>query len=95
MALAAFATQHGGITMLNNNQLNTARKIILALKPVEEIMKIISTSSANITPTRVNGLLSHLHRPTASELARKRKIDKNLPMNNGGSRPSVSWHITQ
>ena len=47
MALAAYATQHGGITMLNNNQLNITRNII-ALKPVEEITKIISTSSACI-----------------------------------------------
>ena len=49
MALTAYATEHGGITMLNNNQLNIARKIILALKPVEEIMKIVSTSSACIS----------------------------------------------
>ena len=35
--------------LLNNNQLNIARKIILALKPVGEIMKIISTSSACIS----------------------------------------------
>ena len=46
MALAAYATEHGGITMLNNNQLDIARKIISTLKPVEEITKIISTSSA-------------------------------------------------
>ena len=46
---AAYATEHGGITILNNNQLDIARKIILALKPVEEIMKIISTSSACIS----------------------------------------------
>ena len=35
--------------MLNNNQLDIARKIILARKPVEEITKIISTSSACIS----------------------------------------------
>ena len=49
MTLAAYATEHGGITMLNNNQLDITRKIILALKPVKEIMKIISTSSASIS----------------------------------------------
>ena len=49
MALAAYATEHGGITMLNHNQLDIARKIISALKPVEEITKIISTSSACIS----------------------------------------------
>ena len=49
MALTAYATDHGGITMLNNNQYDIARKIILALKPVEEITKIITTSSACIS----------------------------------------------
>ena len=49
MALTAYATEHGGITMLNNNQINIATKIILAFKPVEEIMKIISTSSVCIS----------------------------------------------
>ena len=49
MVLAAYATEHGGITMLNNNQLDIARKIISTLKPVEEITKIISTSSACIS----------------------------------------------
>ena len=49
MALTAYATEHGGITMPNNNQYDIARKIILALKPVEEIMKIITTSSACIS----------------------------------------------
>ena len=49
MALAAYATEHRGITMLNDNQLDIARKIISALKPVEEITKIISTSSACIS----------------------------------------------
>ena len=49
MALAASATEHGGITMLNNNQLDIVRKITLALNPVEEIMNIISTSSVCIS----------------------------------------------
>ena len=49
MALAAYATQHGGITMLNNNQLNIARNITSALKPVKKITKNISTSSACIS----------------------------------------------
>ena len=49
MALAAYATGHEGITILSNNQLDIARKIVLALKPVEEITKIISTSSACIS----------------------------------------------
>ena len=44
MALAAYATEQGGITILNNNQLNI--KIALALKPIEETTKIISTSLA-------------------------------------------------
>ena len=49
MALAAYATEHGGITMLSSNQLDMARKIISALKPIEEITKIISTNSACIS----------------------------------------------
>ena len=49
IALAAYATEHGGITMLSSNQLDMARKIILALKPIEEITKIISTNSACIS----------------------------------------------
>ena len=35
--------------MLSNNQLDIVRKIILALKPVEEITNIISTSLACIS----------------------------------------------
>ena len=49
MILAAYATEHEGIIMLNSNQLDIARKIRLALKPVEEITKIISTSSTCIS----------------------------------------------
>ena len=49
MALAAYATEHGGITMLSSNQLDMARKIISALKPIEEITKIISTNFACIS----------------------------------------------
>ena len=49
MALAAFTTEHGGIAMLSNDQLDMARKIISALKPIEEIAKIISTNSACIS----------------------------------------------
>ena len=49
MTLAAYATEQGGITILNNNQLNI--KIVLALnyKPIEETTKIISTSLACIS----------------------------------------------
>ena len=35
ISLAAYATEPGGNTMLNGNQLDIARKIISALKPVE------------------------------------------------------------
>ena len=35
--------------MLSNNQLDMVRKIISALKPIEEITKIISTNSACIS----------------------------------------------
>ena len=42
MALAAYATEHGGITMLTANQLEIARKVIAALEPIEEITKMIS-----------------------------------------------------
>ena len=48
MTLAAYATEHGDITMLISTQLDIARKIISALKPVEEITKKISTNSACI-----------------------------------------------
>ena len=48
MALAAYAIEHGGIT-LSSTQLDIARKIISALKPVEEIAKIIFTNSACIS----------------------------------------------
>ena len=44
ISLAAYATEPGVITMLNSNQLNIARKIISAIKPVEKITKIVSTS---------------------------------------------------
>ena len=49
MALATYATEHGGIIMLSSNQLDIARKVISALKPIEEITKIISTNSACIS----------------------------------------------
>ena len=49
MALATYATEHGGIRMLSSTQLDMARKIIPALKPVEEVTKIISTNSARIS----------------------------------------------
>ena len=49
MALAAYATKHGGITMLTPNQIDLTRKIIAALEPVEEITKMISKDSASIS----------------------------------------------
>ena len=48
MALAAYATEHGGITMLNSHQLDIIRKLIALLKPIEEVAKMISTNSACI-----------------------------------------------
>ena len=49
MALAAYATEHGGITMLSPNQIELTRKLIAALEPVEEITKMISTDAASIS----------------------------------------------
>ena len=49
MALAAYATEYGGITMLTLNQIELTRKIIVALEPVEEITKMISTDAASIS----------------------------------------------
>ena len=49
MALAAYGTEHGGITMLTPNQIDLNRKIIAALEPVEEITKMISKDSASIS----------------------------------------------
>ena len=48
-ALAAYATEHGGITMLTPNQIELTRKLIVALEPVEEITKMISTDTASIS----------------------------------------------
>ena len=48
-ALAAYSTEHGGITMLNSYQLDIIRKLIALLKPIEEITKMISTNSACIS----------------------------------------------
>ena len=42
MASAAYATEHGGITMLIPNQTDLTRKIIAALEPIEDISKMIS-----------------------------------------------------
>ena len=49
MALAAYATEHGGIIMLNSHQLEIVRKVILVLKPIEGVTNIISTNSACIS----------------------------------------------
>ncbi|XP_065891626.1 zinc finger BED domain-containing protein 4-like [Dysidea avara] len=49
MALAAYATEHGGITMLTPNQIDLTKKIIAVLEPVEEITKMISKDSASIS----------------------------------------------
>ena len=49
IALAAYATEHGGITMLNSHHLEIVRKAVLILKPVEEVTKIISKNSACIS----------------------------------------------
>ena len=48
-ALAAYATEHGGITMLTPNQIELTRKLIVAFEPVEEITKMISTDTASIS----------------------------------------------
>ena len=42
MALAAYATEHGGITMLNSHQLEIVQQLISLLKPIEEVTKMIS-----------------------------------------------------
>ena len=47
IALAAYAIEQGSITILNNNQLNI--KIVIAIKPIEETRKVISTSLACIS----------------------------------------------
>ena len=49
MALAAYATEHGGIIMLTLNQIELTRKLIAALEPVEKITKMISTDAASIS----------------------------------------------
>ena len=49
MALAAYATEHGGITMLNSHQLEIVQKLISLLQPIEELTKMISTNSACIS----------------------------------------------
>ena len=49
MALAAYVTEHGGITMLNSHQLEIVQKLISLLKPIEEVTKMISTNSACIS----------------------------------------------
>ena len=49
MALVAYATEHGGITMLNSHQLEIVQKLISLLKPIEEVTKMISTNSACIS----------------------------------------------
>ena len=49
MALAAYATEHGSITMLTPNQIELTRKLIAALEPVKEITKMISTDAASIS----------------------------------------------
>ena len=49
MALAAYTTEYGGITMLTPNQIDLTRKLIAALEPVEEITKLISTDAASIS----------------------------------------------
>ena len=49
MALAAYATEHGGITMVTPNQIELIRKLVAVLEPVEEITKMISTDAASIS----------------------------------------------
>ena len=49
MALTAYATEHGGITMLTSNQIELTSKLIAALEPVEEITKMISTDAVSIS----------------------------------------------
>ena len=48
-ALAAYSTEHGGITMLNSHQLDIIRQLIALLKPIEEVTKIISIISGCIS----------------------------------------------
>jgi len=50
MALTAYATEHGGIAMLNSHQLEIVRKVILGLKPIEEVIWIISACISAVIP---------------------------------------------
>ena len=45
-----------------------------------------STTDSSAASSGVNSVLSHLHRPTSSELSRKRKVDRNPPPK--GKKPS-------
>ena len=82
MALAAYATEHGGITMLSSNQLNMAGKIISALEPNEEITKIISTNSACISTViplvKILEKALNKHEDDAGILTMKAKMLKSL-----------------
>ena len=49
MALAAYATEHGGITILTSNQIELTRKLVAALEPIEEITKVILISTDSIS----------------------------------------------
>ena len=50
MTLAAYATEHGGITMVTTpNQIELIRKLVAVLEPVEEITKMISTDAASVS----------------------------------------------
>ena len=49
MALVAYATEHGDLTMLTPNQIELTRKVIAALEPVEAITKMIFTDAASIS----------------------------------------------
>ena len=49
MALLAYATEHGDLTMLTPNQIELTRKLIAALEPVEAITKMIPTDAASIS----------------------------------------------
>ena len=49
MALAAYATEHSGITMLNSHQLEIIQKLISLLKAIEEVTNMTSKNSACIS----------------------------------------------
>ena len=64
-ALAAYSTEHGGITMLNSHQLDIIRQLIALLKPIEEVTKIISIISAVVPLVKILKRMFNKHHDDA------------------------------